>query len=91
MVLHFRAMLHQMVKGRSLTRPFLKIEEKCPDVGKKYPVRVRLEFKFSHKKAVLRVSWGTNTKIPPHAGQFFCMPYMKSISKCSYFKKPPLA
>ena len=42
MVLHFRALLHQMVKGRSLTRLFLKIEEKCPDVGKKYPVRVRL-------------------------------------------------
>ena len=40
-------------------------KKKCPAIGKKCAVRMRLWFKFSFKNAQLRESWIKNTKISP--------------------------
>ena len=68
--------------------PFWKIEIKCPDFGKGYPLCVHLLVKFSFKNAVLRVSW---RKKHQNFSLLFCMSYMTRFWKCPYFKKPSLS
>ena len=60
------------VEGR-LSLPFLKIEKKCPDFGKKGLDCVYLWVKFSTQNVVLRVSKKKNSKVFSCAASFSCV------------------
>ena len=66
--------------------PYFENGKRCLEFRKKYPVCIPLWVKFSFKmlfKGCLRVK--TPNVFP--AGLFFCIVYMKRLTKCLYCKK----
>ena len=78
-----------MEGGGGLPCPFLKIEKKCPDIGKKGPNCVHLWVESSIQNVVLRVSRGKSSKTFP-CGAALLVFLTKSLSKCLNSTKPPL-
>ena len=57
---------------------------KCLDFGKKSPACVHLWIKFSFKMQFYQYFWEKQQTF----SCFFCMSYMKRLTKCPYSKKP---
>ena len=68
-----------LLRGRS-PLPFMKIDKKCSDFGKKNPASV---YQWIIQSS--RETWKFFIAEP-----FFCMSYINCLSKCPYSKKPVL-
>ena len=69
--------------------PYLKIENKYPDFGKKGPADcVHLWVKFSIQNVVLRVPWRKNSRMLC-CGLLFLVFLIKCLSKCPCSTQPP--
>ena len=76
-------------QGGGLPCPFLKIEKKCPDIGKKSPNFVYTWVESSIQNIVLRVSRGRSSKILP-CGAFFLF-FRRKVCQSAKLHKTSLA